>query len=117
VTGLDAASGRAGDAFAAIVAPLFDRIAELEHRVDDLDTPAWMTIEEAAEHVRSTPAALRARARRGQLPGAVRDGSRWIVDRRRLDAALNAKVVDDNRDGRAPRKRPRPGTGGISSHA
>ena len=100
----------AGEAFAAILAPLFERIAELERRVDELGGPVWLTIEEAAAHVRSTPAALRARARRGRLPGAVRDESRWIVDRRILDAALSGNVPFDNANGRAPRPRPRPGT-------
>jgi hypothetical protein len=50
--------------------------------------PEWLMLEEAADRYRTTPAALRARARRGTLPGAVKDGSRWLVDATVLDAAL-----------------------------
>lgn len=83
----------AGEAFATILELLEQRLDELESRVDELVAPVWMTIEEAAAHLRSTPDALRARARRGRLPGAVRDGSRWLVDRRELDASLAAVTL------------------------
>jgi excisionase family DNA binding protein len=75
---------------------------------EELGGPVWLTLEQAAEYLHTTPSALRARARRGQLPGAVRDGARWLVDRRELDAALASASVSadnqrDNDKGRAPR--------------
>jgi len=86
---------------------------------DELAAPRWMTLEEAAEHVRSTANALRWRAQHGRLPGAVKDGSRWLVNARELDDSLASVATI-----RAPTKRgPRrangraPGTGGKSSHA
>jgi hypothetical protein len=48
----------------------------------------WLTLEQAAERYLSTAGALRKRAQRGQLPGAIRDGGRWLVDSRELDRAL-----------------------------
>ena len=106
-------SAEVGNAFAMILEPLFERLDELESRVEALSGPEWLTIEEAVGHLRTTPAAVRARTRRGQLTGAVRVGARWLVDRRALDAALSAGTVgDNNTNGRAPRQRPRPGTGG-----
>jgi excisionase family DNA binding protein len=101
---------------AELLETIAQRAAELVRA--ELEAPVWLTLEQAAEYVHATPTALRARARRGRLPGAVRDGARWLVDRRALDAALaGAAVPTDNRrdtrnQGRAPRKRPRPGTGG-----
>lgn len=66
---------------------------ELERR---LVGPVWLTLEEAAERYRTTPAALRKRAYRGTLPGAARDGSRWLVDSAALDEALRSgRLVDD----------------------
>jgi hypothetical protein len=90
-----------GDAFAAILEPLFARLYELERRLEELDAPDWLTLEQAADRYRSTPAALRKRAQRGQLPGAVRDGARWLVDRRMLDAALTVTIrASDNKGSR-----------------
>ena len=74
----------------------------------------WLTLEEAAAHLRLSPAAARKRAERGQLPGAVKDGSRWLVDRRALDAALSATRVEGdskNRWGERRANGPAPGTG------
>ncbi len=73
------------------LARLLERlVAELVGR--ELDrrqlAPAWLTLEEAAERYRTTPAALRKRAQRGQLPGAARDGSRWLLDATVYDQAL-----------------------------
>lgn len=111
--GLRPIANAAGEVLAGILKPILERLDELERRVEELDRPEWLTIEEAADHLRTTPAALRARARRGQLIGAVRVGARWLVDRRSLDTALRAATVGpDNQGGRAPRERPRPGTGG-----
>jgi Helix-turn-helix domain len=84
------------------------RAAELVRAELD-DAPEWLTIDEAAEHVRSTPSALRWRAQNGKLPGAVKDGGRWLVDRRKLDENLGATVPTSNDSkGRAPLERPRP---------
>jgi len=58
--------------------------------------PAWLTLEQAAERYATTAAALRKRAQRGHLPGAVRDGARWLVDGRLLDAALESTMQADN---------------------
>ena len=90
------------EALQPLVAELVE--AEVERRLDELAGPAWLTLEQAADHLQTTPVALRARARRGHLPGAVRDGSRWLVDRRELDRSVaQGMVVADNRNGRAPR--------------
>jgi hypothetical protein len=50
--------------------------------------PEWLTLEQAANRYATSAAALRKRCQRGRLPGAVRDGGRWLVDRRALDRAL-----------------------------
>jgi hypothetical protein len=77
---------------------------ELERRLDELAGPEWLTLEEAADRYHTTTVALRARARRGQLPGAVKDGSRWLLDRREYDRSLApGTLAPDNRNGRAPR--------------
>lgn len=70
-----------------------DLVEEIARRVAaivraELDGPVWLTLEQAAEHLQTTAGALRWRAQRGRLPGAVKDGARWLVDRRELDAAL-----------------------------
>jgi hypothetical protein len=98
-------------AFAAEREAVLDRLDVLERRLAELERPDWLTLDEAAALYRTTPDALRKRAGRGQLAGAVRDGSRWLVDRRTLDAALVEATIRLNVNrGRAPRKRPRPGT-------
>jgi hypothetical protein len=64
---------------------LEQRLAELGFGQPRSD---WLTLEQAAERYLSTAGALRKRAQRGQLPGAVRDGGRWLVDCSELDRAL-----------------------------
>lgn len=82
---------------------------ELERRLDELAGPEWLTLEQAADRYHTTAVALRARARRGLLPGAVKDGAHWLVDRRVLDAALAAATVaGDKRAGTALTAPPRP---------
>lgn len=56
----------------------------------------WLTVEEYAERRRTTPAAVHKRLERGQIPGAVRDGKRWLIP---ATATLPASV----NEGRAPR--------------
>jgi len=86
--------GRGGRVSLEVPAELVELIAR---RAADLvlaqirEEPLWLTLEEAAERYRTTPGALRKRAQRGQLPGAVRDGGRWLVDCRQLDAALGGQ--------------------------
>jgi hypothetical protein len=98
-------------AFAAEREAVLDRLDAVERRLAELERPDWLTLDEAADLYRTTPDALRKRAGRGQLAGAVRDGSRWLVDRRTLDATLaKATLSPPINQGRAPRQRPRPGT-------
>ncbi|HEX5582514.1 hypothetical protein [Gaiella sp.] len=74
------------EALRPLVVELVDE--ELRGRLDELTGPDWLTLEQAAERYQSTPDALRKRAQRNRLPGAVKDGAHWLVDRRELDAAL-----------------------------
>ena len=56
--------------------------------------PATMTIEEAARLLgigRQTAYDL---AARGELPGALRLGKRWIVSRKKIEVWLNVDVSD-----------------------
>lgn len=63
--------------------------------VTDLATlPYFLNAREAAELLRSTTAAVYARAERGALPGAVRDGRRLLIRRDDLLQSLS--------EGRAP---------------
>jgi hypothetical protein len=39
----------------------------------------WLTVEQYAERRHTTPGAVRQRCLRGQVPGAVRDGRRWLI--------------------------------------
>jgi Helix-turn-helix domain len=95
---------------ADLVEEIAQRAAELV-RAELEELPEWLTIEEAAERYRTTPGALRWRAQQGRLPGAVKDGGRWLIDRRALDSSLGATVpIQNETDGRAPLERPRPGT-------
>jgi hypothetical protein len=81
-----------GAALEEFVSELVER--ELDRR---LAPPAWLTLEQAAERFQTTAGALRKRAQRGQLPGAVRDGSRWLVDASAYDRALvNGAVPRDD---------------------
>lgn len=74
---------------------------ELDRR---LLPPAWLTLEEAAQRYRTTPAALRKRAQRGQLPGAVRDGSRWLLDAAVYDQALALGALAGHDQGKGSRR-------------
>jgi Helix-turn-helix domain len=79
----------------------------------ELAPPEWLTLEEAAGRYRVSAGALRWRARRGRLPGAVKDEGRWLVNARELDQALaehNSTLSDKRGERRA--NGPAPGTGG-----
>jgi excisionase family DNA binding protein len=69
---------------AALVLQRLD--ARLPDRPDE-----WMTTAEAAAYLRLTPAALRARVRRGTV-SAYRDNGRWLFRRSELDAELVATM-------------------------
>jgi excisionase family DNA binding protein len=76
-----------------------ERVAEI--LAEDHETRAatrWLTIEEAAERLRLTASAVRKRAERGQLPGSVKDGARWLVDGAALDEALATKLDGDRKN-------------------
>jgi hypothetical protein len=80
--------------------------------------PVWLTLDEASERLRLSPAALRKRAQRGTAPGAVKDGSRWLFDARALEAGLGATVdAPDNNGASAAETAPPRDTGGRISHA
>jgi hypothetical protein len=98
------------EALAAALEPLLERIERLERRVAELEAPDWLTLEQAAARYQRSTSGLRKRLQRGQLPGAVKDGNRWLVDRRVLDGALTAGTLarSNANMGRAPQERPRP---------
>ena len=50
----------------------------------------WLTVEQAADYLGTTPKAIRRRIDRGRLR-AVRDGRRVYIDRQALDEAFAAK--------------------------
>jgi hypothetical protein len=61
--------------------------------------PYWLTVEEAADWLRTTPKAIYARNARGQLAGAFRDGRRLLIQR---DAFLRSLVVVSSPEGLRP---------------
>jgi hypothetical protein len=66
---------------------------ELDRLRADLAPPEWLSLDEAAVRYRLSAEALRKRAQRGSLPGAVKDESRWLINRPALDEALLAARV------------------------
>jgi hypothetical protein len=98
---------------------LAQRVAEIVLDESRAAAAEWLTLEEAAERLRLSPAAARKRAIRGTLPGAVKDGSRWLVDARALAAAPEPPTLGGDHQKRGPRRangRP-PGTEGRTSDA
>lgn len=103
-----------------LLRPEVERLVEqlVAERLAALPAPEpsrWLTVREAAAYVRLSEPALRARARRGSVPGYLDEG-RWIFDRVELDEHLRSsepgpatlqEVITTN--GRAPLERPRPG--------
>jgi hypothetical protein len=90
-----------------LTAALIDLLApEIERMVDErvaqrlaeraeADRPdEWMTTAEAAAYRRLTPAALRARVRRGTVT-AYDDNGRWLFRRSQLDAELAGTMTPD----------------------
>jgi excisionase family DNA binding protein len=73
---------------------LFDEMwAEKSARFTPPPPDVWMTVAEAARHLKLSPEAVRARLRRGTLPG-YRDEGRWLVHRDELDAHLHRSQND-----------------------
>ena len=108
-------SAALADALRPLVAKLVAE--ELDRLRADLAPPEWLSLGEAAIRYRLSPDALRKRAQRGSLPGAVKDESRWLINRSALDEALLAAKVRPPRNGRAPRQRPRPVTREVTPDA
>lgn len=102
------------DALRPLVAELVAE--ELDRRDAERRRVEWLTVEDYAAARRTTPAAVRQRCLRGKLPGAVRDGRRWLIP---VDAAADTTTVSLNPIQRGERRAngPAPGTGGHSSHA
>lgn len=90
------------------------RVADIleERQLTRSEAPEWITLEEAADRLRLTTAAARKRAQRAQLPGAIKDGTRWLVDARQLDAPAGCEYVrpDQTRRGERRGHGPAPGT-------
>ena len=74
----------------ALVHFIGERVAE---HLASLATPSpsspWLTVDEAAEHLRTTPGAIRKRISRGQLRAHRPEGSRIMLRRDELDEALD----------------------------
>jgi hypothetical protein len=69
------------EALRPIVAELVDEaLARHEHEHAPTE---WLTVEEYAAARKTTAAAVRQRALRGQVPGAFKDGARWLLPSRR----------------------------------
>jgi excisionase family DNA binding protein len=79
---------------------------ELERIGAETARTEWLTVEEFAEVMRTTPGAVLKRLERGRIAGAEREGRRWLIPA----AATEAKVAVPDNKGRAPHQRPRPGT-------
>jgi hypothetical protein len=85
-------------------------IAEELERRDTGRRLEWLTVDEAAAQRRTTPGAMRARCERGQVPGAVKDGRRWLIPS--LEAELDRGTMrsDNNKRGERRANGPAPGT-------
>jgi hypothetical protein len=74
----------------------------------------WLTVEEAAAQRRTTPGAIRARCKRGQIPGALKEGRIWLIP----DLRPAATVAGDHiQRGERRVNGPAPGTRERTSHA
>ena len=57
--------------------------------------PELLTVDEAAELLRTTPNAVRIRIHRGDMPGVVRGGRRLLIRRDELRASVGLKGERD----------------------
>jgi hypothetical protein len=83
---------------AGLVEAIAQRAAEIVLAASDRSArqPEWVTLEEAGCRLGRSAGALRKRAQRGQLPGAVKDGSRWLIDMRVLEDSYRVRSDREN---------------------
>ncbi len=88
------------------LAPLVEQAVadELDRRLASLELARWATLEQAAAHLQTTADVLRKRAARGRLPGAAKDGRRWLVDLRKLDLSLVGATLPATEESKGPRR-------------
>jgi hypothetical protein len=106
----DALAFLSADAIEALERLIDERVeAKLASRAAVHD---WITLEEAAGRLRLSVDAARKRAQRGDLPGAVKDGSRWLVDARAFADLAPPRTVSGDHERRGERRvnGPAPGT-------
>jgi excisionase family DNA binding protein len=80
------------EAEAALLKLIDDRISErvaetFRNKPEGQPHSPWLTIPEAAEYLRTTPAAVRKRIARGQLKASRLEGSRILLRRDEIDGA------------------------------
>jgi excisionase family DNA binding protein len=80
------------EAEAALLKLIDDRISErvaetFRDKPEQQPRSPWLTIPEAAEYLRTTPAAVRKRIARGQLRASRPEGSRILLRREEIDGA------------------------------
>jgi excisionase family DNA binding protein len=76
-----------------LVSAIAERAAELvvaQLERDGSSWPRWLTVEQAAHYLGTTPKAIRGRIDRGRIP-VTRDGRRVYIDRVELDAAMEQR--------------------------
>jgi excisionase family DNA binding protein len=106
VTAAERLEALVGPAIAeAVLEALREELADAPHS----DPPSrWLTVEQTADYLGTTPKAIRGRIDRGRLE-AVRDGRRVYVDRQALDSAFAARgsmLRSTTHKAPAPLKRP-----------
>jgi len=65
------------DALRPLVAELVEEA--LDRHEQQRPPVGWQTTEEYAAAHKTTPGAIRKRCERDQIPGAVKDGARWLI--------------------------------------
>jgi excisionase family DNA binding protein len=72
----------------ALIDHLEERLVErLADRLTATTSSPWLTVKEAAKHLRISPDAIYKRIKRGQLPSHRPEGSRILLHRDDLDPA------------------------------
>jgi excisionase family DNA binding protein len=73
---------------AALIKLIDERVAQrLASEPEPERVSPWLTVAEAATHLRTSPAAVYKRIKRGQLPSHRPEGSRILIKRDDLDGA------------------------------
>jgi hypothetical protein len=99
----------AGEALVEALRPLVaDLVAEELDRREAERRLEWLTVEEYAELQRTTPAAVHKRLERGQVPGAAREGRRWLIPA--SSASPSARFVGSDNEGSRGQSRRARGT-------